>query len=207
MSRLLMGSALFWTAVVASPRACSDGPVAAHGSQPADGPQPIRYSQQVITKASGVMKKFSLLLVVALAGCNVVPPLDCVMGVQRPGCQRDANGMYHYLYTSPLLPAPNSDAAPVGYRPPEVAYVKPPPPPPAQVIIPPPIPEAQRTHIFTPPLGAAQGVIPLRKPVTAYQQPTVAVTSGGAPMGVVVPMGGGNNVVVSPDGQPIGVIQ
>ena len=27
-----------------------------------------------------------------LAGCNVVPPLDCLMGASRDGCQRDANG-------------------------------------------------------------------------------------------------------------------
>jgi hypothetical protein len=59
----------------------------------------------------------ALACVVALMGCNVVPPLDCVLGVERPGCHRDANGIYHYLYTSPLLPAPNSDAIPVGYLP------------------------------------------------------------------------------------------
>jgi hypothetical protein len=59
----------------------------------------------------------SCLAIVGLAGCNVVPPLDCLMGVERPGCHRDASGIYHYLYTSPLLPAPNSDAIPVGYAP------------------------------------------------------------------------------------------
>jgi hypothetical protein len=41
---------------------------------------------------------------IALTGCNVVPPLDCVMGVERPGCQRDANGEYGYLYRSALTP-------------------------------------------------------------------------------------------------------
>lgn len=53
------------------------------------------------------------IVLLGLSGCNVVPPLDCVMGVERPGCHRDANGMYHYLYTSPLLPAPNADAVPI----------------------------------------------------------------------------------------------
>lgn len=51
-----------------------------------------------------------------------MPPLDCVMGVDRSGCHRDAEGMYHYLYTSPMIPAPNSDAVPVGYE-----YSAPPP--------------------------------------------------------------------------------
>lgn len=39
------------------------------------------------------------------------------MGVERPRCHRDANGLYHYLYSSPLFPAPNADAVPVGYTP------------------------------------------------------------------------------------------
>jgi hypothetical protein len=60
---------------------------------------------------------------IGLAGCNVVPPLDCVLGVERPGCHRDAEGIYHYLYTSPMIPAPNRDAVPVGYG----SYTAPPP--------------------------------------------------------------------------------
>lgn len=73
----------------------------------------------------------SVLTAVAVAGCNVVPPLDCIMGVERPGCHRDANGIYHYLYTSPLLPAPNADAMPVGFADPSLispAFVTVPPP-------------------------------------------------------------------------------
>lgn len=151
------------------------------------------------------MKKISLLLVAALTGCNVVPPLDCLMGVQRPGCQRDANGEYHYLYTSPLLPAPNSDAVPVGYPAPEVVYVQSPPQP-QQIIVPPPAPQVKVTHIITPTLEVVPGTYPAApQPVATYQPPTVAVTPGGAVMGVVLPMGGGNNVVMSPDGQPIDV--
>lgn len=70
------------------------------------------------------MRAWKWLIVLAAAGlpgCNVVPPLDCLMGVERPGCHRDANGMYRYLYTSPLLPAPNPDAVPVGFAPAAVA--------------------------------------------------------------------------------------
>jgi hypothetical protein len=44
-----------------------------------------------------------------LGGCNVVPPLDCVMGVERPGCHRDANGQYGYLYASPWTPPRQGD--------------------------------------------------------------------------------------------------
>ncbi len=145
-------------------------------------------------------------LAVLLAGCNIVPPLDCLAGVQRPGCQRDANGEYHYLYTSPLVTAPNSDAVPVGYPPPEVVYVSPPAAPP--VYIPPVVPITQtRPILVATPAPAANSYLPTPAPPPPYQQPVVAVSPGGSPVGVVVPMGGGNNVVVSPDGQPIGVTQ
>jgi hypothetical protein len=33
-----------------------------------------------------------------LCGCNALPPLDCVLGASRAGCERDANGNYGYLY-------------------------------------------------------------------------------------------------------------
>jgi len=69
------------------------------------------------------MRVPAICALVVLSGCNVVPPLDCVMGVERPGCHRDANGMYHYLYTSPMVPAPNADAVPVAVTP----YVAPAP--------------------------------------------------------------------------------
>ncbi len=49
-----------------------------------------------------------------------------------------------------------------------------------------------------------------QRPETAqpsYQQPQIAASPEGTPMGVVVPFGGGNNVVVSPNGQPLGVSQ
>jgi len=60
-----------------------------------------------------------------LGGCNVVPPLDCVMGVERPGCSRDANGQYGYIYGPPMATAPTG-ATPVYV----VPYTPPPPPPP-----------------------------------------------------------------------------
>jgi len=49
--------------------------------------------------------------VLSLACCNVVPPLDCDLGVQRPGCHRDANGQYGYLYASPLTPPQQETAS------------------------------------------------------------------------------------------------
>jgi hypothetical protein len=47
----------------------------------------------------------------------VVPPQDCVMGIKRPGCTRDGNGEYGYLYRSPITPNGRYDV-PVMYAPP-----------------------------------------------------------------------------------------
>ena len=55
---------------------------------------------------------------VGLAGCNVVPPLDCLAGANREGCQRDANGNYGYLYRSALTPNGSMDP-PVYYAAPQ----------------------------------------------------------------------------------------
>ncbi len=52
-----------------------------------------------------MLKALQILLLLTLAGCNVVPPLDCLAGAERPGCHRDANGQYGYLYNSPITPA------------------------------------------------------------------------------------------------------
>jgi hypothetical protein len=51
-----------------------------------------------------MLKTLKVLLLLSLAGCNVVPPLDCLAGAERPGCHRDANGQYGYLYNSPITP-------------------------------------------------------------------------------------------------------
>lgn len=144
---------------------------------------------------------------VLLTGCNVVPPLDCVMGVQRPGCHRDANGQYGYLYNTPLTPNPYAAPVPYAPAPPEVVDVQPPAPP-ASILVLPPVPQVQQR----PPVVArpTTEVVPNFSSPTQPApgpQPIVAVTAGGTPLGVVVPMGGGNNVLVSPDGQPIGVSQ
>ena len=50
------------------------------------------------------MRTLVLTAILAMAGCNVVPPLDCLTGAARPGCQRDSNGEYGYLYRSMLTP-------------------------------------------------------------------------------------------------------
>lgn len=65
------------------------------------------------------------ILLISLSGCNVVPPLDCVLGVARPGCERDANGQYGYLYASPWTPPRAGDTiTPIYFAP---AYSPPPP--------------------------------------------------------------------------------
>jgi hypothetical protein len=53
------------------------------------------------------MRWASLLILFSLAGCNVVPPLDCLAGADRAGCEKDANGHYGYLYASPVTPVYN----------------------------------------------------------------------------------------------------
>jgi hypothetical protein len=55
----------------------------------------------------------------SIAGCDVIPPLDCLSGAGRAGCQKDANGHYGYLYKSAMTPN--------GYaEPPAAPYVPPP---------------------------------------------------------------------------------
>lgn len=48
--------------------------------------------------------RVAIIVLLSLSGCNVVPPLDCLIGVKRPGCDRDADGEYGYLYRSPVTP-------------------------------------------------------------------------------------------------------
>ena len=65
----------------------------------------------------------TLTLCFVLAGCNVVPPLDCLLGVDRPGCQRNDQGEYGYLYRSPLTPNGKYDVPPLSvYAPPVNNY-------------------------------------------------------------------------------------
>lgn len=59
------------------------------------------------------MTRLVLALLLGLAGCNVVPPLDCLAGAGRPGCQRDANGEYGYLYRSAMTPNGEYDVPPI----------------------------------------------------------------------------------------------
>jgi hypothetical protein len=131
-----------------------------------------------------------MLTAVSLTGCSIVPPLDCLAGAQRSGCHRDANGEYHYLYTSPFLPAPQV-----------VGVVPAAPPQQVMQAAPPPVSDAQPRQVaLQPMIVPTPPVKPLGSP--AALQPAVAVSPQGTAMGVVVPMGGGNDVVVSPDGQP-----
>ena len=148
-----------------------------------------------------------MLTAVSLTGCNIVPPLDCLVGAQRSGCQRDANGEYHYLYTSPLLPAPNSDAAPVGFPAPQVIVVGAAAQP--QFI---PVAAPQVSAVQATPLALQPMIVPAPPPARPMgtppaQQQDIAVSPQGTAMGVVMPMGGGNDVVVSPDGPAMGVTQ
>lgn len=74
---------------------------------------------------------FSAVALVSLlvAGCNVVPPLDCLAGADRAGCQKDANGNYGYLYRSAMTP--NGYMSVPYVPPPQVVYVAAPAPEPA----------------------------------------------------------------------------
>ena len=141
---------------------------------------------RIIILEAEPMTKTGLVVATAvlLTGCNVVPPLDCVMGVQRPGCHRDANGMYGYLYNTPLTPNPY--AAPVSYPPatPEVVYV-PPPAPPAPILVLPPAPQVQQRPpvIARPTTEVLPSFAPSAQPAP-YQQPVVLVSPDGQPIGV-----------------------
>lgn len=59
-----------------------------------------------VTQCHNATMKMVLVVIFgfSLTGCNVVPPLDCLLGVNRPGCQRNDQGEYGYLYRSPLTP-------------------------------------------------------------------------------------------------------
>jgi hypothetical protein len=69
--------------------------------------------------AKATRRTAAMIGLLLLAGCNVVPPLDCLAGAHRDGCQRDARGDYGYLYRSVLTPN--------GYFDPPVYYVAPQP--------------------------------------------------------------------------------
>ena len=63
------------------------------------------------------MRAVGVVAALALAGCNIVPPLDCLAGVVRAGCQRDANGEYGYLYRSAITPNGKYDVPGPAYVP------------------------------------------------------------------------------------------
>ena len=74
-------------------------------------------------------KGLLILLGCSLASCNVVPPLDCLVGVERPGCKRNADGEYGYLYRSPVTPNGKYDVPPMQFSSPPTNY-------PAQIYVP-----------------------------------------------------------------------
>ena len=84
----------------------------------------------------------ALFLLLALSGCNVVPPLDCLLGVDRPGCQRDASGEYGYLYRSPITPNGKYDVPYIPLYTPPQAYS------PSTIYVPPQQPRSVQTTCF-----------------------------------------------------------
>lgn len=64
------------------------------------------------------MRLWAFGLAALLGGCNVLPPLDCLAGAARAGCQRDASGQYQYLYRSPVTPNGIYDPPPIYVPPP-----------------------------------------------------------------------------------------
>jgi hypothetical protein len=109
-----------------------------------------------------------------LGGCNVVPPLDCVMGVERPGCHRDANGQYGYLYASPWTPPRQGD---VVVPMPFVPYSPPPPPPTFyQMPVQQPPPAQQQQPQYQQPYQQQNLQLPPYQPIPQFQPPPQAPT-------------------------------